>query len=97
MGSGARATWETAIDDWIPTWYVAGGRIVDGLKESLLRVVGCILVSLAGIALGAYMLLQRVDVPPVYWVLCTLAVVGVAGADVLRAVLNYRARNGGPQ
>ena len=62
--------------------------------ETVLRVIGCIVVSLAGLALGAVMLMQRVDIPQVYWVLCTLAVVGVAGADVLRAVLNYRARNG---
>jgi hypothetical protein len=65
----------------------------NGRLATLIRIGASTLISVTALLAGAYLLSQRVDVPAQWWIIATLAVAGVTGADVLSAIV--RAKQGG--
>jgi len=61
----------------------------------LVRILSCLLVSLAAILGGVLLLYSNIAVPDVYWVLCALTVAGLVGKDVLAILLELKRVNGG--
>jgi len=62
---------------------------------TLLRISGCILVAVAGLLGGVYLISTGHQVPTEYWALTMASVIGVAGAEVARSIGQSHQSNGG--
>lgn len=67
----------------------------NGRLVVLIRIVASMFIGIIALLAGAYLLSIGVDAPPQWWIIATLAVAGVVGADILSAVL--AAKRGGSQ
>lgn len=56
----------------------------------LVRVAASTLIGMTALLAGAFLLFHGIVVPAPWWLIATLAVGGVTGADVLAAALRYK-------
>lgn len=59
-------------------------------RIQLVRIVACAAIVLVSLGLASLLAWQGLDVPSAWWLLTIVAAGGVAGADIISAVLAAR-------
>ena len=67
--------------------------MTNGRLTTLIRIGASTVIGMTALLAGAYLLSLGIDVPAPWWIIATLAVAGVTGADVLSAIV--KAKQGG--
>jgi hypothetical protein len=67
--------------------------MTNGRLVVLIRILASTFIGTVALLAGAYLLSMGIEAPAQWWIIATLAVAGVVGADILSAVL--QAKKGG--
>ena len=62
----------------------------NGQRIIVLRIIASAVISLTTICGATWLMDRGVDIPTAFWIISTLAVGGVAGADIITAVLHAK-------
>lgn len=62
----------------------------NGQRIIVLRVLASSLISLTAILAATWLMEKGILIPTAFWIIATLAVGGVAGADVVTAILHTK-------
>jgi hypothetical protein len=63
---------------------------MNGNRIVLLRILASTIIGLTAMIIAGWLMHDGIAVPTAWWIIATLAVGGVAGADVVTAVLHAR-------
>jgi len=67
-----------------------GATMSNGNRIIVLRILASTVISLAALICAAWLMEKGIELPSAFWMIAVLAVGGVAGADIVTAILHSR-------